>query len=157
MASDSVREFLINEDYMYNISTEEFLSMIKDPRQYEAAKKLNRLYKLKIIGDIDIKKGYIIKLRLNFDKSSIFPKEILVLKDNLETLFIYGKSKETTELKDINSLVECKYLKTLYIGNIILDELPKHFGKLKSLEELKLSRLSIRKKNCLTQLEISEI
>jgi Leucine-rich repeat (LRR) protein len=129
---ESVREYLRSMKYLNYLSTEELLSIIDEDEERNAVLQLTRqLFRTDYL-DIDIKKGKLIKIRLQGQK---FTKVLDLIRSltSLEHLILsYNSIEELPEW-----IGELQNLRVLEITNNCLKTLPDAIGDLKLLEHLK--------------------
>lgn len=153
---ESVREYLRRTYYISYLSLEEFLSMIEDQSEYDAVKQLTTELVRTDNLDIDIKKGKVIKIRLQVQKLKEVPEHIRKLLSLEHLILSYNLLEELPEwigdfqnLKVLeatnnrlkrfpDSIGELKLLEILKARNNELVDLPETLGKLKSLKTLEL-------------------
>jgi hypothetical protein len=136
---ESVREYLRSKKYIWEMTDEEFLSLIEDEGEYETLKQILKTYPkleknergaLTLKLNLDIKKGEVVKLDLSALELTRIPEEIRDF-SSLEHLNISHNS-----LKELPKWIgEFKALKVLRITDNQLKTLPNSIGSLNSLEE----------------------
>lgn len=160
---ESVREYLRRTYYISYLSLEEFLSMIEDQNEHDAVKQLTSELLRTDNLDIDIKKGKVIKIRLQAQKLKDVPEHIQKLPSLEHLILSYNLLDELPEwiggfqkLKILEvtnnrlkrlpvSIGKLKLLEILKVRNNELVDLPETLGKLKSLKTLELYKNKIEK------------
>ena len=130
---ESVREYLRSMKYLNYLSEKEFFNLLTDTDELDMILRLKEQLLRTDNLDIDIKKGRVIKIKLQAQRLKNVP-EILRKFILLEHLILsYNKLEELPEW-----IGNFQKLKVLEVTDNLLKNLPESIGKLKSLEILRL-------------------
>ncbi|MHA2258473.1 MAG: leucine-rich repeat domain-containing protein [Promethearchaeota archaeon] len=153
---ESVRHYLRNMNYLRYLSLEELLSIINNDLEREAILQLTEKLFRKDTLDIDVKKGKVIKIRLQGQKMKKVQEQVRELISLEHLILSYNSLEELPEwigefqnlmvlevtdniLKKLpDSIGELKLLKRLNVRNNQIEVLPESIGRLKSLIVLEL-------------------
>lgn len=131
---ESVREYLRRMNYLDYLSLEELFCVINDEVERNAMESLIKTLHRTDNLDIDIKKGGVVKLRLQAQKLKMVPKSVRKLVSLKHLIVSYNMLEELPDW-----LEELEKLKILEISNNCLKTLPDSISNLKSLEKLNVS------------------
>ncbi|MHA1985255.1 MAG: leucine-rich repeat domain-containing protein [Promethearchaeota archaeon] len=135
---ESVRKYLKNMNYLDYLSMKELLSIVKDEGERKAVMLLIRKLFPTDNLDIDIKKGKVIKIKLQAQELGRVPELIQRLTSLEHLILSYNLLEELPEW-----IGEFVNLKILEVTDNCLKKLPDSIGSLKSLEMLKVCRNKI--------------
>jgi len=137
---NSVREYLRSMKYLNYLSEKEFLNLLTDPDELDVILRLKSELLRTDNLDIDIKKGNVIKIRLQAQRLKKVP-DIIKKFASLEHLILsYNELEELPEW-----ICEFHNLKVLEVTDNYLKKLPDLIGNLKALEILKARNNKIMK------------
>ncbi|KKN47883.1 hypothetical protein LCGC14_0658610 [marine sediment metagenome] len=130
---ESVRKYLKSMNFLSYLSLEELLSIVDDNGEREAMLLLIKTLIRTDNLDIDIKKGKVIKIRLQAQELKRIPKFVRKLTSLEHLILSYNLLEELPEW-----IGELKNLRVFEMTNNCLEKLPDSIGNLKSLEKLKV-------------------